>query len=296
MDVHPVLATTQYAIINFRPSSAVRPSSSEYIRKVEPSKLVIHTRHGLGSGMYGLLLLNDAELAWEEQNISPGERVQLRSHYYTRESEIQSLYYIINPVIIDTNPKLDDFIKMSTWLINVCLAQVKQNKDKFLHLMKNFRQISEIQKKLCPLSQPFQKVITEWTKAYKNANYGDFIKQPINYLLQPEYDGIYNSCSDGNYFTVGSIKFIDLNPRDQRQNFLHGISPFLPDYAKLIGPSVHQTGGSIINRKAPKIGAKKFRLNTIKRGLDNNKWVCSKRRNGTKYWRKLDDLSHVKSK
>ena len=48
--------------------------------------------------------------------------------------------------------------------------------------------------------------------------------------------------------------------------------------------------------KAPKIGAKKFRLNTIKRGLDNNKWVCSKRRNGTKYWRKLDDLSHVKSK
>ena len=40
-------------------------------------------------------------------------------------------------------------------------------------------------------------------------------------------------------------------------------------------------------RLAPNKPAKEFNMNTIKVGLDKNKYIVAKKTNGTKYWKKL---------
>ena len=41
-------------------------------------------------------------------------------------------------------------------------------------------------------------------------------------------------------------------------------------------------------RLAPNKPAKEFNMNTIKVGLDKNKYIVAKKTNGTKYWKKIN--------
>lgn len=56
----------------------------------------------------------------------------------------------------------------------------------------------------------------------------------------------------------------------------------MPQYMKL---SNVFNGGS--KRKSPLKPAKEFKLNTIKIGLDGNKWIVKKRIDGVKIWKKI---------
>tara|TARA_B100000678_G_scaffold274086_1_gene264920 strand:- start:607 stop:732 length:126 start_codon:yes stop_codon:yes gene_type:complete len=40
-------------------------------------------------------------------------------------------------------------------------------------------------------------------------------------------------------------------------------------------------------RKSPQKPAKYYKLNTIQKGVDKKKWICAKRKNNVKYWKKF---------
>jgi hypothetical protein len=61
--------------------------------------------------------------------------------------------------------------------------------------------------------------INGFVKDYSLAKNGDFLLQPINYFLMSyNYDGIYNNSSSGNTFARGSVAFVNINMRDQKQD------------------------------------------------------------------------------
>ena len=208
-----------YIIINFRPFDTYL-SSSEYIKKTK-FNLDIHKSHGLGSGIYGL--------------------IPTQSNYITqatqRKYEIKTKLTLNNPYEINTNKQLSRFIELSNWLILQCEEIINKNLiiDKMIDI-----EIPDIIKEIT--IELFNNkiyinlllyVIFNFVEDYQQAEIGDFIKQPINYLLEPYYDGIYNHCSHGNLFSTGSIKFRDINIRHQKGNFDKEGS-FLSNQNKLI--------------------------------------------------------------
>ena len=198
-----------YIIINFRPFDTYL-SSSEYIKKTK-FNLDIHKSHGLGSGIYGL--------------------IPTQSNYITqatqRKYEIKTKLTLNNPYEINTNKQLSRFIELSIWLILQCEEII--NKNLIINNIKNkvrnikipdiIKEITiELFNNMIDINLLLNSIF-HFVKDYQQAKIGDFIKQPINYLLEPYYDGIYNHCSYGNLFSVGSIKFRDINIRHQKGNF-----------------------------------------------------------------------------
>jgi hypothetical protein len=49
-------------------------------------------------------------------------------------------------------------------------------------------------------------------------------------------------------------------------------------------PATNMSGGT--NRKCPKNNAKDFKLKTVKKGLDGNLWIVSKRSDGVIFWKR----------
>ena len=251
-----------YTITNFRPSRTA-VSSSEYIKKTG-NLLNMTKTHGLGSGIYGIIKTPEM---LHEINIT------------IRRNELPTEIVLKNPVILDTNEKLGNFIQLSRYLMGICEAHINRKPDVYRTLSGQLQDYNLIRQNICPSSNSIVSAFNGFTKAYKAANIGDFLRQPINYLLEDHYDGIYNSSNDGNSFSTGSVAFIHLNPRHQKYAF-DPEGPFLQ-------PGSTLRGGALNIRQSPLKQAKHFKLNTIKKGLDNNKWICAKRINGIKYWKKL---------
>ena len=253
-----------YTITNLRPAQTYGISSAEYIKKT-PHALFMTKTHGLGSGIYGVI---KTPKMVHEINNDP-----------VRKEELQTELVLQNPVILDTNEKFANFIQLSRYLMDICEAQINFKREDYNALTPYLQHYNLIRQTICPLSNNIVSAFSGFTKAYKAANIGDFLRQPINYLLEGPYDGIYNYNDNGNAFLTGSVAFIHHNPRHQKYAF-DPEGPFLQ-------PGSTLRGGALNIRQSPLKQAKHFKLNTIKKGLDNNKWICAKRINGIKYWKKL---------
>jgi hypothetical protein len=234
----------EYTIYNYR-ESYYGLSSAEYIKK--KGFLNINKSHGLGSGIYGLTNSDN-------------------------ESRDSSLYiiepFILNdPVILDKDEDQSRFIELSVYLIKLCESYINHKKSTYNDLAKGIGKFSEIKKALCPKSRKIGVAITKFIEDYMQAKIGDFLKQPINYLLEDSYDGIYNSCPAGNIFSRGSVKFVDILPRSQCGVMLasQGICPFLEDDKDLV--------------KIQIAGSKKKRKNTKKKKKKKRKMNTKKKKN-----------------
>jgi len=54
----------------------------------------------------------------------------------------------------------------------------------------------------------------------------------------------------------------------------------------------NMSGGK--NRKCPKNNAKDFKLNTVDRGIDGKMWIVKKRRDGVKFWKRVNNIEKNK--
>jgi hypothetical protein len=194
-------------IDNYRPSGNPL-SAAEFIRKTS-HKLDITKTHCLGSGIYGLV---------------HGTEVEDR-----HKREVMETLRLENPVKLETDAETSDF---SWFSINFTeLVEEIINSEEVIDDRTILAKISEkdlvnteryeiLKSSLRGISDPRQAIfdaIRNFKKQYESANLGDFLYQPINYLLVPaHYDGIYNSSRNGNVFSTGSVKFSGLKPRNQK--------------------------------------------------------------------------------
>jgi hypothetical protein len=226
-----------YQIDNYYPPEA-QVSAAEFIKKTG-GPLNITKTHGLGSGIYGII------------HGTPNKD-------YTRSNWLVHVATMRNPVILDTDEKTAAFIHFSQTLIDFVEAYISRGApaaqllDQLNLVLPTLTPIAQyLFPKVATTSQglynAFSSVLNRFATAYKNARHGDFLYQPINYLLMPVgYDGIYNSSPDGNTFAKGSVYFNGANPRHQKYAFdLQG--PKLP-----LGNQLIQVGGRRIFRKSRK--------------------------------------------
>ena len=207
-----------YLIDNYRPAGT-NVSSSEFIKKTAGGLNITKT-HGLGSGIYGL----------KHGTKTPRAGV-----------ETLTTHEIMNPVILDTNAKSALFIEFTQFFneliekyINgslkgaAVMASIDSNKDLL------DRAFSELFPDLegTPKAN-LNRAIIAFSTAYKGAVVGDLLWQPINYLLKPKYGGIFNSSEDGNTLDRGSVLFVAVQPRHQKQAFNHE-GAFIPFGRKLV--------------------------------------------------------------
>ena len=200
----------EYKITNYRPPIN-EMSSSEYIKKTH-SMLNITKTHGLGSGVYGVI----------KDKLPFNDRAG-------RELETDLVLY--NPVIIRSDEELGDYIRLSTFVAEIVESIINSAKvdnvdektrmkaqanDRLLNSEEGKR-MKEILNHLAPNAN-LKVGIVSFLKAYGSAKIGDFVHQPMNYILK-SYDGIYNDNNNGNTFSMGSVKFIDVNPRHQKAKF-----------------------------------------------------------------------------
>ena len=199
----------EYKITNYRPPIN-EMSSSEYIKKTH-SNLNITKTHGLGSGVYGVI----------KDNLPFNDRAG-------RELETNLVLY--KPVIIRSDEELGDYITLSTFVAEIVESLINSakvdNVDEKARMKASANArlsseegkiIKEILKHLAPNANLIEG-IKSFLTAYNKAKIGDFVHQPMNYILKL-YDGIYNDNNNGNTFSMGSVKFIDVNPRHQKGKF-----------------------------------------------------------------------------
>jgi len=206
-----------YVIINYRPDGT-EVSAAEFVKKTR-SPINFTKTHGLGSGIYGLIEGTNTDRAG---------------------NEIMSAHTLANPVILDTNAKSDDF----SWFSGVLMTLVETFVNGGVNLKAKHNAIFAAEKsrlemvkdELFPAigdaKSAILKVMQKYKKDYKAADFGDFLYQPINYLLSGFYDGIYNSSPNGNTLSTGSVYFSSLRPRHQKYAF-NG-APFLDPANKLV--------------------------------------------------------------
>ena len=263
-----------YIIHNFRENEHPIVSPSEFIRKPpRPSVFSPNLTHGLGSGVYGVVIKGNAN-----RNIFTRHRPL--NKYTTTPLSLN------NPVIIDTDDESSDITQLSVYLISRCKPRISGGQLSSLIIDRN--EAEEIRNRICPDSNAIEDSIEAFLGAYDDANPGDLMSQPINYLLQPHYDGIYDISRGGNQFGRGSVYFsMNLtihSPRNQKQAF-GSSKQYLEEGQKLI--TINGGRKLKLNRKCPLKKANMFKLNIIKKGLDKKKWICKERKNGVKYWKQL---------
>jgi hypothetical protein len=207
-----------YLIDNYRPEGRDL-SSAEFIKKTAGALSITKT-HGLGSGVYGL---------------EHGTKTMRAG------KEILTTHELVNPVLLDTNEKSELFIEFTQYFndliekyINGALkgAAVTESLDaKKVFLDRVF---SELFPRLVGDAKTHVlRVIKAFSAAYKGAAVGDFLWQPINYLLMPVYGGIFNSSEAGNTLDRGSVLFVAIQPRHQKQAF-NREGAFVPEGRKLV--------------------------------------------------------------
>jgi len=192
-----------YLIDNYRPKGT-ELSSAEFIKKTAGALSITRT-HGLGSGIYGLV---------------HGTRTARAG------VEILTTREIVNPVMLDTNENLALFIRFTVYfndLIEKYTGGMAAT-DVVKSIDSNNLFLASVFTKLFPqlggdAKTNILKALKSFSTSYKAAAIGDFLWQPINYLLMPMYDGIYNSSEAGNTLDRGSVLFDAIQPRHQKQAF-----------------------------------------------------------------------------
>uniref|UniRef100_A0A6C0KJ37 Uncharacterized protein n=1 Tax=viral metagenome TaxID=1070528 RepID=A0A6C0KJ37_9ZZZZ len=191
-----------YIIYNFRPQTTPL-SSAEYIVKERNSMtgrimLSMNQSHGLGSGIYGLI--RDPITG-----IIPGAD--------TRSNEIVTPIALVNPLILDTNEKFSDFVDLSRYLMDLCEATIHRDNGERRVLLAKLFKYEVLRKKIAPKSHKIIPTVNKFTSTFiRKMVPGDYIRQPINFLLSDAYDGIYNSSKNGNCYSAGSVYFSDVEP------------------------------------------------------------------------------------
>jgi hypothetical protein len=226
----------EYKIYNFRPFGTDL-SSSEMIKK-KPSILKPTLTHCLGSGIYGII-------------DKTRENIQDKIN-----DNIEKELILEKPFIINNNEELSVYIIFARAITElcVCLKNIKKSdtrdekaKDLLEIIKKNTEIINNTVNKI-EYVDILQHIIT-FIKQYTNMNNGDFITQPINFVLYRNgYDGIYNNCDNGDNFARGSVKYDYRNPRHQKWAF--GLEdPYLKEDKNLITPESFELPKKI--RKTP---------------------------------------------
>jgi hypothetical protein len=186
--------------------------------------LNITQTHGIGSGIYGVT----------------------QKCCYDRPDELKISLKLMNPLIIKDEIEDSIFSQISIWLIRsvenaVNLGKARSllskssgdeyeeleqrihqyNEDKII-LNREKIEVDEMRKQLMPntIHKSLNSVINSFIGDYSKSSYGDFLKQPINYLMDGCYDGIYNESVSGNTFNRGCILYMEQNPRHQHQAFI----------------------------------------------------------------------------
>jgi hypothetical protein len=186
--------------------------------------LNITQTHGIGSGIYGVT----------------------QKCCYTRPDELKTSLRLMIPLIIKDDIEDGIFSQISIWLIrsvenaiNLGKARSllsKSSGDEYEDLEQRIHQynktktilnrekneVDELRKQLMPntIHKSLNSVINSFISDYSKSSFGDFLKQPINYLMDGCYDGIYNESISGNTFNRGCILYMEQNPRHQHQAFI----------------------------------------------------------------------------
>jgi hypothetical protein len=234
-----------YYIDNYRPQGT-ELSSAEFIKK-RAAPLDITKTHGLGSGLYGLVHGTQTARAGVEI-LTTGE--------------------IMNPVVLNTDEKtawFETFTRHFNYIIEGYInktasgaevtaaidALIPQIKPQFLEL---FYRLDGVTLE-GGIRTHLLRTIQSFSQSYSRANVGDFLWQPINYLLMPVYGGIYNSSHAGNTLDRGSVAFQAINPRHQKQAFnIEGA--FVPAGRRLIAIGGRRRSGRK-TRKGLTLGTKR---------------------------------------
>jgi hypothetical protein len=248
-----ILPSTSRIIYNFR-EPQYELSSAEYIPKKRPDiNLNITMTHGIGSGLYGVtqyeerpgsivtelilnnpLIIDDNTLdgyltdisIWMieliQLTINKGKdvnrlKIAKNDNDHSLETEIQRE--------IDTKTARIDTLKSADYVNDII--------DKTYSLFINATNETPDESTRVIIRSKLFGAIKGFINDYSSAKVGDFLLQPINYLLQKEgYDGEYNSSETGDTFSRGSIAFVSINPRNQQRAF-GGIN-FLPSTNRLV--------------------------------------------------------------
>jgi hypothetical protein len=237
-----------YTIYNFRPPGTDL-SSSEMIKK-KPSILNITLTHCLGSGIYGII-----------DKTPPNIQDKIKDNI---ETELN----LVNPFIINNDKELSVYINFARAITElcVCLKTIKKSdaryvkvKDLLEIIKKNTEIINNSVNQI--IYEDINKDIQKFIKQYTNMDNGDFITQPINFVLYRNgYDGIYNNCGNGDNFASGSVKYDYINSRHQTWAFGGGAPPFLIESNKLITPESDELPKKKI-RSTPYCGRKNSKKN-----------------------------------
>ena len=240
------MSSSGYIIYNYRPRR-YDLSSSEYIKK--GNRLDITRTHGLGSGIYGVTTSEERE----DETITP---IPLINPIIIQNDDMDSNLSTISIWLIDM---IEQTIKLGK--LQAALRKAEKDGDDDMisfiqhdivsekgiytelkspdrindiifitnNLLGNTTDDTDINTEVrCKLFG----AINGFVKDYSRAKMGDFLLQPINYfLISYGYDGIYNASSSGNTFARGSVAFININMRDQKQAFG---SPYLEAGKNLI--------------------------------------------------------------
>jgi hypothetical protein len=240
------MSSPGYIIYNYRPRR-YDLSSSEYIKK--GNRLDITRTHGLGSGIYGVTTSEERE----DETITP---IPLINPIIIQNSDMDSNLSTISIWLIDM---IEQTIKLGKLQAALRKAERDGDDDMIISIqhdivsekgiyteLKSPERINDIifiTNNLLGNTTDDTDINTEvrcklfgaingFIKDYSRAKMGDFLLQPINYfLISYGYDGIYNASSSGNTFARGSVAFININMRDQKQAFG---SPYLETGKNLI--------------------------------------------------------------
>ena len=248
-----VLSPTSRIIYNFH-EPQYDASSAEYITKKRPDvNLNITMTHGIGSGLYGVtdyeerpgstvntlmletpLIIDNDILDGYLTDISVWmiEIVQLTINK-GKDANRLKIAKEANDNILETSIQTE--INTKTSSINSLKSDGKVNDiiDKTYRLFNNTTSGTPNETERLAIRSKLFGAIKGFINDYSSAKVGDFLLQPINYLLQKEgYDGEYNSSETGDTFSRGSIMFFTRNPRNQQRAF--GSINYLPSTNRLV--------------------------------------------------------------
>jgi len=235
-----------YTIYNYRPRR-YELSSSEYIKK---SNILDITRtHGLGSGIYGVTTP-------EERRAETMTSIDLFNPIIIQNDDMDSILSTISIWLINMVEQTIKLGKLRAALrkaegdmkddIIISIQQDIDSEQAIYAELKSQERINDIifitnsilgnrpnnNEVNVEVKCKLFGAINGFVKDYSRAPMGYFLLQPINYfLISYGYDGIYNNSSSGNTFARGSVAFININMRDQKQAFG---SPYLGAGKRLI--------------------------------------------------------------
>ena len=179
----------RYFIDNYRPvvdkqDDLTYLQPCEYIIVEQDKKILFSKNYTLGTGIYGFI------------------------HGTLYDTlDIKTVIEILNPVILDTDEKYKFFFNIKFWLQDMIETIIHNKRQKHYELLLVQDNIEATIDLIMPESKQIKIAINEFINEYENICCKTVIKQPINYLLDTNYDGVYIDCSIGRQLNTQSVKF-----------------------------------------------------------------------------------------